>query len=584
MHFGTCLYAAFLYSKSFQQIICSENMGHRFQKFQNIVIFLLKESTSYAFFMVSITGLTHYIGGKALYEDASCFIKTNGKVGLVGLNGTGKSTLFKIITGDINPEQGKINKGVGCTIGFLNQDMLSYVTEKTILGVAMEAFSEVTEIQERMDKVIEEMEHNYSERLLEELSELQENFEKRGGYEVQSKAEKVLEGIGFSTKDLSRPMSEFSGGWRMRVWLAKLLLERPSLLMLDEPTNHLDIIAIQWLEGYLTSYPGAVMVISHDRRFLDAVTNTTVEVSQRKLHTYAGNYSFYEHEKAEREVLQQRAYVNQQKKIKKTEEFINRFRAKSSKASQVQSTIKKLAKMDRVEEVASAPSSMKLRFRLSRASGKEVVVLEEIGKRYEDLELFDKTSVQINRGDHIALIGANGKGKTTLLKLLAGEEAPSEGKVVFGHHADEVFYAQHQVEALNVENTIFEEMEEAHPDCSHADIRRVLGALLFVKDDVKKKIKVLSGGEKARVALAKVILSGANFLILDEPTNHLDMISIDILMHALQSYEGTFILVSHNRYFIERVANKIWYIEDKKVKAFEGNYEAYEFWQKKRGS
>lgn len=450
--------------------------------------------------MITITDLTHYIGGRMLYDDASLFIKENSKVGLVGLNGTGKSTLLKIIIGELKPERGKIYKQGGCTIGFLNQDMLSYVTDKSILGVAMEAFSEITEIQDRIDKVVEEMENQYTEALLHELTNLQTKLEERGGYDVQAKAEKVLEGIGFSTEDLSRPISEFSGGWRMRVWLAKLLLERPSLLMLDEPTNHLDIVSIQWLEGYLKAYPGAVIVISHDRRFLDAVTNTTVEVAQRKLHVYTGNYSLYEKEKAEREVLQQRAYVNQQKKIKKTEEFINRFRAKSSKASQVQSTIKRLEKMERVEEVSGSPSAVKLHFPLSRSSGKEVAYFEDMSKQYDGVEIFESTSGRIKRGDHIALIGANGKGKTTLLKLIAGVEQATEGEVTLGYNVDKVFYAQHQVEALNVENTIFEELEKAYPEATHRDIRATLGALLFVKDDVHKKIKVLSGGEKARVA------------------------------------------------------------------------------------
>lgn len=532
--------------------------------------------------MVSITGLTHYIGGRALYEGASLCIKEDSKIGLVGLNGTGKSTLLKMIAGDVIPERGKVNRRGDCTVGFLNQDLLSYVTDKTILAVAMEAFSDLTHMQGGIDRVVEEMERGYSDALLEELTALQSQFEAQGGYEMQSKAERVLEGVGFSTDDLSRPLHEFSGGWRMRVWLAKLLLERPHLLMLDEPTNHLDIVSIQWLEGYLRSYPGAVMVISHDRHFLDGVTNTTVEVAQRRLNVYAGNYSFYEREKGEREVLQQRAYVNQRKKIKKTEAFINRFRAKSSKASQVQSTIKRLDKMERVEEVGGPAAAVKLRFQLSRTSGKEVMTMEGISKGYGDLQLFDKASARVVRGDHIALIGENGKGKTTLLKLIAGVEAATQGEVEMGHHVDKVFYAQHQVEGLEVGNTIFEELEKAHPDCTYADIRRTLGALLFVKDEVNKKIKVLSGGEKARVALAKVILSGANFLILDEPTNHLDMVSIDILMRALQRYEGTLILVSHNRYFVERLANKIWYIEQGKVKEFADGYQAYDFWKKNR--
>ena len=533
--------------------------------------------------MISIKDLTYYIGGRALYQDASLFIKADSKIGLVGLNGTGKSTLFKIITDEVKPEKMKMNKSNDCTLGFLNQEMLSYSTDRPILSVAMEAFSEVIAMQTKIDELIEAMEHNYQDSLVEELAVWQTKFEQLGGYDMQSKAEKVLEGIGFSTEQLSRPMSSFSGGWRMRVLLAKLLLKAPSLLLLDEPTNHLDIESIQWLEGYLVNYPNAVIVISHDRNFLDKVTRTTVEVAQKVLNVYAGNYTFYEKEKAAKEVIQHNAYLNQQKQIKQTERFINRFRAKSSKATLVQSRIKGLEKMDKIEEVAKAPSTMKLKFKLSHPSGREVVNLEGISKRYGTHTIFEKTSADILRGDHIALIGANGKGKTTLLKLIAGSEALSEGTIKQGHNVDAIFYAQHQVEGLNVDNTILEEITQAHPTLTIGQIRSTLGALLFVKDDVKKKIKVLSGGEKARVALAKVILSGANFIILDEPTNHLDMISIDILIHALAQYEGTFIIVSHNRYFIEKLANKIWYIEEGKIKVFPDKYEAYAFWKKNKG-
>lgn len=532
--------------------------------------------------MLSIKNLTYYVGGKTLYEDASLFIGPESKIGLVGLNGTGKSTLLKIIDGSLTPEKGKINKNKECTLGFLNQDMLSYTTDQTILQVTMQAFKEVTILQKKIDDLIKEMEENYQDKLVETLTTLQLQFEKLGGYEAESETEKVLEGIGFSTKDLSKPMSAFSGGWRMRVLLAKLLLRKPSLLMLDEPTNHLDIVSIQWLEGYLRNYSGAIITISHDRRFLDKVIQTTVEVSNNKLTSYSGNYSFYEKEKKAKEVLQHSAYVNEQKKIKKEEDFINRFKSNSSKAKQVQSVIKKRDKRDKVSDVDSAPSSMKLKFKLSRPSGKEVVAFDSLSKKYGDHIIFDKTEGILLRGDHIALIGPNGKGKTTLLKLIAGTDTPTTGKIQLGHNIDVIFYAQHQVEALNLKKTILEEIEQAHPDRSHQEIRTALGALLFVKDDVKKKISVLSGGEKARVALAKVILSGANFLILDEPTNHLDMISIDILQNALKNYEGSYIVVSHNRDFIEQLANKIWYIENTQLKIFPGNYEAYTFWQKNK--
>ncbi len=530
--------------------------------------------------MLSINNLTYYIGGKLIYDEASLFIKSHDKIGLIGLNGAGKSTLLKIIVGDITPDTGKINKNNDCTIGFLNQDMLSYTTEESILSVAMQAFEKTIYLQREIDNIIHKMETDYKDDLVYKLSELQEEFSRLGGYEAQSNAEKVLEGIGFTTEDISRPMSEFSGGWRMRVMLAKLLLQQPSILMLDEPTNHLDIISIQWLEGYLKNYPGAIIVISHDRKFLDNVINTTVEVANKKLNMYSGNYSFYEQDKVLKEELHHNTFVNQQKKIKQTEQFINRFRAKSSKAKQVQSRVKTLERMDKIEDIAQAAKGVNLKFKLTQQPGKEIVSINKIDKTYGDLEIFKEASAKIERGDKIALIGANGKGKSTLLKLIAHTEVLNKGEITIGHNVDINFYAQHQLESLNLDNSIYDEIKLSHQDRSEADIRGTLGALLFKKDDVKKKIKILSGGEKARVALAKVILSGANFMILDEPTNHLDMISIDILSHALEKYEGTFIVVSHNRHFIEKLANKIWYIEDKKIKEFPDNYEAYEFWMK----
>lgn len=512
-----------------------------------------------------------------MYDEASLFIGPKDKIGLIGLNGTGKSTLLKMMVGDVQPSGGKISMSKDTTIGFLNQDLLSFQTQDSILSVAMTAFAETMKIQKEIDKVIKEMEENYQDKLVDKLTKLQERFEANEGYSLQSKAEEILEGIGFKTSDLSRPLSEFSGGWRMRVMLAKLLLEKPSLLMLDEPTNHLDLPSIQWIENYLQSYEGAYIIVSHDREFLNRTVNKIVEVSQADLHVYSGNYDFFEEEKALRNELQQNAYENQQKKIKEAERFIERFKAKATKASQAQSKMKMLEKMDRVEEVVDENMKVNFRFNFKTKSGRHVKRLENISKSYGDLEILDNSTIGIERGDKIALIGANGKGKSTLLRIVAGTE-PHEGKVQTGHNVINSFYAQHQLEDLNVQNDLLEELKQAGTGKTEQELRSVLGCFLFSDDEVFKKIKVLSGGEKSRVALAKTLISEANFLLLDEPTNHLDMMSVSILVQALQQYEGTLLLVSHDRHFISQVANKIWWIEDKEVKEYPGTYKEFEWW------
>src|SRR5687768_13814145 len=530
--------------------------------------------------MISVSNLSYYIGGRALYENASMFIKPKDKIGLIGLNGRGKSTLLKLINGDITPDAGSISKSNDCTIGFLNQDLLSYQTDDSILTVAMGAFKEVVDIERQLETIIKKLETEYSEELVEKLTKLQEKFEHLDGYSIQAKAEEVLEGIGFSTKDLHRPLKEFSGGWRMRVMLAKLLLEKPSMLMLDEPTNHLDLPSIEWVENYLRNYEGAVMVVSHDRTFLDNVATKTVEVTQSQLVTYEGNYSFYLEEKELREEIQQNAYENQQQKIKQTERFIERFKAKATKARQVQSRVKALERMDKIEEVVDDTAAVNFRFRFSQQPGRFIINLKNISKSYGPLEILKDTSVAIERTDKIALIGANGKGKSTLLRIIAGTE-PIEGERTMGYNVIRAFYAQHQLEALHVENEILEELKQAGSGKTEQELRNVLGCFLFTDEDVFKKIKVLSGGEKSRVALAKTLISEANFLLLDEPTNHLDFISENILIQALQQYKGSFVVVSHNRHFISQIANKIWYIEDKKIKEYPGTYEEYEYWKKK---
>ncbi|MBT1686591.1 ABC-F family ATP-binding cassette domain-containing protein [Dawidia soli] len=530
--------------------------------------------------MISITNLSYYIGGRPLYENANMFIKPKDKIGLIGLNGRGKSTLLKIINGDLKIDNGSVSKSNDCTIGFLNQDLLSYQTEDSILSVAMGAFKEVVEIERQLEDTIKKLETEYSDELVEKLSKLQERFDHLDGYSIESKAEEVLEGIGFATTDLHRPLKQFSGGWRMRVMLAKLLLEKPSLLMLDEPTNHLDLPSIEWVENYLRNYEGAVIIVSHDRTFLDNVISKTVDVTQQQLVTYEGNYSFYLQEKELRQEIQQGAYENQQQKIRQTERFIERFKAKATKARQVQSRVKALERMDMIEEVVDDTAAVNFRFKFNQQPGRYIVTLDHVSKAYGALEILKDTSINIERGDKIALIGANGKGKSTLLRIVAGEE-PVEGERTLGFNVIKAFYAQHQLESLRVDNEILEELLQAGSGKPEQELRNVLGCFLFSDEDVFKKIKVLSGGEKSRVALAKTLISEANFLLLDEPTNHLDFISENILIQALQQYAGSFIVVSHNRHFVSHIANKIWYIEDKKIKEYPGTYDEYEYWRKK---
>lgn len=530
--------------------------------------------------MLSVNNLSYYIGGRALYENASMFVRPKDKIGLIGLNGRGKSTLLRLINGEYSADAGSISKSNECTLGFLNQDLLSFQTEDSILTVAMGAFREVVDIERQIETIIKKLETEYSDELVEKLSKLQEQYDHLGGYTIQSKAEEVLEGIGFATADLHRPLKQFSGGWRMRVMLAKLLLEKPSLLMLDEPTNHLDLPSIEWVENYLRNYDGAVIIVSHDRTFLDNVITKTVEVTNSQLVTYEGNYSFYLEEKELRQEIQQNAFENQQQKIKQTERFIERFKAKATKARQVQSRVKALERMDRVEEVVDDTAAVNFRFKFSQQPGRYIVSLNQISKSYGPLEILKNTSINLERGDKIALIGANGRGKSTLLRILAGEE-PVEGERTMGFNVIKAFYAQHQLESLHVENEILEELVQAGSKKTEQELRNVLGCFLFSDEDVFKKIKVLSGGEKSRVALAKTLISEANFLLLDEPTNHLDFISENILIQALQQYQGSFVVVSHNRHFVSQIANKIWYIEDKQIKEYPGTYDEYEYWRKK---
>lgn len=532
--------------------------------------------------MISINNLTFEIGSRALYDEANWHIKPGDKVGLIGANGAGKSTLLRLIVGQYTPTAGTISMAKDLKIGYLNQDLLSYHSEKSILHVAMEAFERQNQLHAEIEVLLGKLETEYSDDLLNKLSDKQMEFEALDGYNIEFRAHEILAGLGFSEEEQKRPLATFSGGWRMRVMLARILLQAPDILLLDEPTNHMDLPSIKWLENYLQSFEGAIVIVSHDRYFLDRIIKKTVESRKGKLTLYAGNYSYYLEEKSLRNEIQAGQFKNQQAKIKQEERLIERFRAKASKAKMAQSRIKALDRMERIDDVDDDNPEVNFSFKFSKPSGRHVVTLEGITKKYPNLEILKDTDAIIEKGDKIALIGANGKGKSTLLRIVAEDDKEFEGKAIKGHNVSQTFFAQHQLEALHLENTIIAEMQAYAPKHTETELRSILGCFLFTGDDAFKKIKVLSGGEKSRVALAKALTADANFLVLDEPTNHLDMQSVNILIQALQQYEGTFIVVSHDRFFLDNIANKIWFIEDKQIKEYPGTYQEYEEWNAKR--
>ncbi|MDQ3550419.1 MAG: ATP-binding cassette domain-containing protein, partial [Bacteroidota bacterium] len=525
--------------------------------------------------------MTFEFGARTIVSEATWHIHPNERIGLIGYNGTGKSTLLKVLAGEMLPSKGSVERGRFTTIGYLHQDLLSFDTNESILQVAMHAFDKAMLIEKQLNELIEKLAKQETEELLLQYSEKLHDFEEAGGYNIQHQTEEVLQGLGFSNQDLQRPYREFSGGWRMRVLLAKMILQQPDLLLLDEPTNHLDLPSIEWLEKYLQHYKGAVVIVSHDKYFLNRMVTKIVELYQRELHIYNGNYDFYETEKEQRIELQQRAFENQQDYIRQQERFIERFKAKASKAAQAQSALKRLNKLDRIEDVELERPNIRINFSVDKTPGRVLTELKHVTKKFGDVTILENASAEIDRGDKIALIGANGKGKSTLLRIIAGTE-PIEGDRKWGHNVDEAFYAQHQLEALNTNNTILEEMKEAGAQKTELELRSLLGCFLFSGDDADKKIKILSGGEKARVALAKTITSKANFLLLDEPTNHLDIHSNELLIEALNRYQGSFMLVSHDRYFIAKTANKIWEIDDHKIREFKGGYEEYVEWKERK--
>lgn len=531
--------------------------------------------------LIGLQNVTFEFGARVIVEDATWHIQPGDRIGLVGYNGTGKSTLLKVLVGEYQPSKGTVEKGRDTTIGYLHQDLLSFDTNDTITEVALGAFERVRALEKEIETLGHELEqHPEDEALLIRYTDCLHELDVLDGYNIHHKAEEVLHGLGFSNNDLVRPYKEFSGGWRMRVLLAKMILQQPDVLLLDEPTNHLDLPSIEWLEKYLVNYKGSVVIVSHDKYFLNRMVNKIVELYQRQLHIYTGDYDFYETEKMIRIDMQQKAFENQQDYIRQQERFIERFKAKASKAAQAQSVQKRLDKLDKIEDVQLERPDLRINFQLDKVPGKVLVTLKDVCKQFGDNHILTNGSAEIERGDKIALIGANGKGKSTLLRIVAGTEQFT-GERTWGHNVEPSFYAQHQLEALTLNHTILEELQHCGSKKTDPELRSLLGAFLFGGDDVDKKIRVLSGGEKARVALAKTIVSKANFLLLDEPTNHLDMHSVELLADALNKYEGTIIFVSHDRFFISKTANKIWEIVDQQIKEFKGTYQEWVEWNER---
>ena len=531
--------------------------------------------------LIGLQNVTFEFGARAIVSEATWHIQPGERIGLIGYNGTGKSTLLKLLVGQLTPSKGTIEKGRDTTIGYLHQDLLSFDTSESITEVALGAFERVRELEKEVEKLGIELEANPEDNdLLIKYTDALHEIDLLDGYNINHKAEEVLHGLGFTTKDLSRPYLEFSGGWRMRVLLAKMILQAPDVLLLDEPTNHLDLPSIEWLEKYLIHYKGSVVIVSHDKYFLNKMVNKIVEVYQQQLNFYTGDYEYYEVEKVQRVEIQQRAFENQQDYIRQQEKFIERFKAKASKAAAAQSIQKRLDRLDVIEDVQIERPNIRINFAVEKTPGKVLVDLKGISKSYPKQVILENAFAEIERGDKIALIGANGKGKSTLLRIVAGMEG-YEGERVWGHNVDESFYAQHQLESLNLSNTILQEVQECGTKKTDLELRALLGCFLFGGDEIDKKIKVLSGGEKARVALTKTIISKANFLMLDEPTNHLDMVTVELLAEALNKYDGSIILVSHDRFFISKTANKIWEIEDEKIIEFKGGYQEWLEWKER---
>src|SRR5215470_13553271 len=532
--------------------------------------------------MIQLSGAGKRFGHKLLFEGADWLITPKDRIGLVGANGTGKSTLMKVLGSMESLDYGSISVAKGTSSGYLPQDGLT-LEGRTVFAECMAVFSELRAMEQEMEDLTRRMSELDSQsaeymQVAERFHRIDHEFRTRDGYAIEAQVGTVLAGLGFRKEDWSRETKEFSGGWQMRLALAKLLLQKPNLLLLDEPTNHLDLEARNWLEEYLGDYPHAFVLISHDRYFLDVTVNKIVEIWNKRVHFYPGNYDRYVAQKDQRREQLEAAYRAQRERIDQLEVFINRFRYQATKAKQVQSRIKELERMDRIE-IPEEERTIHFSFPQPKPSGRIVAEAQEMAKKYGDHLVFQEVSFIIERGDRIALVGVNGAGKSTLIKLLAGKEAATAGECHTGHNVQSDYFAQDQYKELNANSRILDDLGELSPRSTQTELRSLLGCFLFQADDVFKRIGVLSGGERNRYALLRLLLHPANFLLLDEPTNHLDMRAKDVLLEALAAYTGTVVLVSHDRYFIDKLATRIFEIGDGRVEVYPGNYEDYR-WRK----
>lgn len=529
--------------------------------------------------MLSVNEISVHFGGRTLFEEISFLVNKQDRIGLAGRNGAGKSTMLKIIAGEQSPDSGEVTKPNNFTIGYLPQDM-THQPGKTVFEETASAFAEVKELEKKIAYVNDQIatrtdyESDAYMKLIHDLHEYNERINHLGGYSLNADIESTLIGLGFERKDFDRLTDEFSGGWRMRIELAKLLLQKPDLLLLDEPTNHLDIESIRWLEDFLQNYFGAIVMVSHDKTFLDNITTRTIEITMGRIYDYKSNYSKYLLLRKERKEAQIQAAKNQQKYIEKTEALINKFRAKKDKAAFAQSLIKKLDKLEIVEVDEEDTSSIKFKFPPAPRSSRMVVTAEDTKKQYGEKVIFSHVNFRIERGDRVAFVGRNGEGKSTMSKIIIGEES-FDGVLKVGESVEIGYYAQNQAEILNGEKTILETIDESADGESRKNIRAILGSFLFSGDDVNKYVKVLSGGEKGRLAMCKLLLQPHSLLVLDEPTNHLDMRSKDVLKTALQQYDGTLILVSHDRDFLQGLTNRVFEFRGGNVKQYMGDINEY---------
>jgi ATP-binding cassette subfamily F protein 3 len=536
--------------------------------------------------MIQLSNAGKRFGHKLLFEGADWMITPRDRVGLVGANGTGKSTLMKVLAGMETLDYGTISFAKGISAGYLPQDGLT-LSGQTVFAECMSVFDDLRGMEKEMEDLMtrmSEVDHQSLEysQIADRYHQIEHEFQTRDGYAIDAKVGAVLTGLGFRKEDWTRLTDEFSGGWQMRLALAKLLLQQPNLLLLDEPTNHLDLEARNWLEEYLTHYPNAFVLISHDRYFLDVTVSKTAEIWNKRIHLYSGNYEKYLNQKAQRLEQLQAGYRNQKERIEQLEVFINRFRYTATKAKQVQSRIKELERMEKIE-LPEEEKTIHFSFPQPKPSGRIVVEFDGVAKAYGKKEVFRNVSFMIERGDRIALVGVNGAGKSTLIKLLAHEEPLTAGQYRMGHNVQADYFAQDQYKELNPDARILDDLGELSIKSTETELRSLLGCFLFSADDVFKRIGVLSGGERNRYALLRMLLHPANFLLLDEPTNHLDMRAKDVLLESLSEYTGTVLFVSHDRYFIDKLATRIFEVGDGSVEIYPGNYEDY-LWRKQGGA